>query len=212
MIMCRIKEDSKMINKRNGFLKLGIALLVLALNVWLVGCSPGTPAVPPSATSGPTPLILPPGTPSRSTEAMQMITFKSLAQGESLTAELESPTLFVASSAAEAARFTRWLDDTDVITRIQEVDFNSAWVVAVFAGKMGSSGYSITIKKIGIVPQTVELVVEITKPAPGQNVSDVISYPYHIVLLPRERLKVTPGTIWSVYTQEGALLTQLNYP
>jgi hypothetical protein len=199
-----------MINKRNGFLNLGIALSVLAL---LVGCSPSTPAAPRSATSGPTPFTPPPVIQSRPSQTMQTLMFKSLAQGDSFTAALESPTLFVASSAAEAASFTQWLDDNDVITRIQEVDFNSAWVIAVFAGQVGSSGYSITIKQISLVQGALELIVEITRPDPGQYVVlDVISYPYHIVLLPRDNLNVTPGTIWSVYTQEGTLLTQRNYP
>jgi hypothetical protein len=48
-------------------------------------------------------------------------------------------------------------------------------------------------------------------PANAQ-VEDVVSYPYHIILVPRDQLPMAPGTIWAVYDAEGSLLVETRYP
>jgi hypothetical protein len=143
---------------------------------------------------------------------MSTIPFESLAQGESYTAQLENPTLFVVSNAAEADRFTQWLNDPEIAQQIQTVDFNTTYVVAIFRGKVGSSSYGIAIQEISTTPGTVQLRVNLTQPAPNQNVSDVITYPYHIVSVSREKLPIAPETTWSVYDSEGKLLVQTKSP
>jgi len=117
-----------MIEERNSLLEVRFVLLVLALSGWLmglVGCSPGTPAALPSVTPGPTSSAVPVVTQSGPTETMRTIALESLDQGNSYTAELENPTIFVAGSIDEAAHFTGWLNDADVTERIREVDFNT---------------------------------------------------------------------------------------
>lgn len=48
----------------------------------------------------------------------------------------------------------------------------------------------------------------LTDPASDRAVSTVIAYPYHIVLVPRQKLPVAPGTMWSLYNSEDKLLVQ----
>lgn len=175
----------------------------------LVGCHPSILALPQVATSVSLPsskLMTPAKLPD-----MVNIPFDNLAQGDSYTAEVEIPTLFVATNAAQATRFTQWLNNTDITNQIQAVDFNTTWVVAVFRGQVGSSGYGITVEEISTAPKTVQIKVNVTEPAPDRVVSTVISYPYHIILIPREKLRVAPGIIWSVQTIGGKLLVQ-TYP
>lgn len=143
---------------------------------------------------------------------MSTIAFESLTQGNSYTAGLEQPTLFVASNVTEATRFTQWLNDPNITQRIQAVNFDATYIVAVFRGQVGSSGYGITIQQINTAAGTVKLSVSLTAPPPDRLVSTVIAYPYHIILVPREKLPLSPGTSWSAYTLEGKLLVQTKYP
>lgn len=148
----------------------------------------------------------------RSPKTVTTIPFESLAQGDSYTAELQTPTLFIAGNASQADRFIRFLNDPAIAQRIQAIDFNTTWVVSVFRGQVASSGYGITIEEISTAPGTVRLRVNLTDPAYGQNVSDIIAYPYHAVLVPKDRIPQTPGTNWAVYTLEGKLLVRTHYP
>lgn len=197
---------SKMIN-----LKRSLVLLGLLLSGGLVGGNSGISNIPHSET----PNSLPSSSPVNQTRVPKTrptIPFESLIQGDSYTAGLENPTLFVASNAAEAARFTQLLNKTEVTKRIQTIDFNSTYIVAVFRGQVGSSGYGIAIQQISTAAGTVQLTVSLTNPPSDRLVSTVIAYPYHIVLVPREKLNLTPGTNWSVSTSEGKLLVQTKYP
>ena len=155
--------------------------------------------------------------PSSSTQPRQPITmhavvFESIAQGNSFIAEVETPTLLIANSVNETTNFTKWLHDIDITSQLRKTNFNTHLVIAVFSGKKGSSGYSITINEIFTALKEVMLVVNLIKPEPGQRVQEVITYPYHIILLPKNDLQITPGTIWNVYSSEGVLLTKTIYP
>ena len=96
--------------------------------------------------------------------------FKDLSQGDAYTATLERPTLFVAGSAEEATPFLGWLNDSEAERRIQGVDFNTTWVIAVFRGVVGSAGYGIGIEDVEFVGKTVQLKVNLTDPDPEQMV------------------------------------------
>lgn len=137
----------------------------------------------------------------------QGTTFSSLARGDSYTAGLENPTLFIAGSLAETNRFSEWLEE-NVSSRLREVDFDAYWVAAVFSGMTGSSGYGVAVQEVNQVAGQVQLTVDLTEPAPDEMFLTVIAYPYHIVLIPREKVAVAPQTVWAVYTAGGTLLTQ----
>ncbi len=138
--------------------------------------------------------------------------FKDLDQGDAYTARLETPTLFVAGSVDETAAFIGWLNDAGAVRRIQGVDFNTTWVIAVFRGMVGSAGYGIEVKDVQFIGETVQLKVNLTDPDPDQMVAQVISYPYHIITAPKEFLPIAEGTTWSVSTSEGRMLTRTRYP
>ncbi len=193
-------------------LKVAPILLGLVLIGWLVACSSQAPEVPPAATPGLTSPVLQPSPTPDPPEAMHTVTFDSLGQGDSVTAGLVDPTLFVAGSPEEADRFTDLLDDSAAARRIQQLDFDTVWVVAVFSGVKGSSGYGITVQEVSAGPTTVGLTVNLTGPAPDQAASPVESNPYHVIVLPREGLPEAPRTTLIVHTSEGTLLVHRTYP
>jgi hypothetical protein len=232
MIM-RIIEKDEMTVKQLGLhrvvLVLIFILLLVVLGVWLVGCSPEQSGILPLATSAPTSIsgastsipitptaVIPVVTQSTPNETMHKIVFENLAQGDSYIANLKTPTLFVADNEDDASRLTKLLHEglerDNVIREIQQVDFATTWVVAVFRGGVGSSGYDIAVQKVSLTSNTVQVVINLTDPAPDQNVSAIESYPYHIILISKEQLPVAPRTLWAMYTSDGRLLAQITYP
>ncbi len=171
-----------------------------------------TPATATLMVTTPSPAsVTLPATQSSLEETTNEITFQSLNQGDSYTARLEVPALFIAGNIEETNHFSGWLE-ADTAVRVQGIDFEDSLVVAVFQGKMGSSGYGIAVQKVELTSNTVQIFVNLTKPLPDQKVSDVISYPYHIILLPRPKLHFVPGMTWTISTMEGEILSQSKYP
>ena len=147
-----------------------------------------------------------------STVKTDSLSFETLARGDSYTAELVEPRLVVVSNSSDASRLARLLDEPQLARRIRLVDFERVWIVGIFRGQMGSTGYGIVIQEISIAQEKVRLRVNFTDPAPALNVSDVITYPYHIVVLARENFQPTPQTTWRVHTPDGKLLLQVINP
>jgi hypothetical protein len=180
-----------------------ICIAALALLGGLaVGCGAAGPAPAPTAAPGE-------GKP---------VAFDSLDRGDSTIAGLDAATLrstasavFVAGSPAEAAQFAAWLTASGA-ARLEAVDWNAAWVVALFRGRVGSSGYGITVRSVGQVPGELRLTAQLTDPAPDQNVLTVESYPYDVILVPRQGLEVASATTWSAYDSEGMLIAQNRVP
>jgi hypothetical protein len=135
------------------------------------------------------------------------IQFETLDSGESMIANLEKPALFVASNVTETTRFTGLLD-SNVANRIEEVDFSKAAVIAIFRGLEGSSGYGIAVQEVRL-NRGVEIIVELSEPHAEQAVRPVDSFPYQIILIQKDKLPVDSGTGWTVYTQDGIMLTRV---
>ncbi|MHA1213942.1 MAG: protease complex subunit PrcB family protein [Candidatus Hodarchaeales archaeon] len=68
---------------------------------------------------------------------------------------------------------------------IPKVDFYSYFVVAVFQGEKGSSGYDIKITNIEFSTTTFRVYVREQEPCSDCMVLDVMTYPYHIIVVPR---------------------------
>ncbi len=70
---------------------------------------------------------------------------------------------------------------------LPEVDFQKQMVVAVFAGTKPTGGYSIRIRDIRHDAKADKLLifVEETSPPPGSITIQVLTQPYHMVLIPK---------------------------
>jgi hypothetical protein len=123
--------------------------------------------------------------------------------------ELEQPRVFVADNLSEAERFTRWFTSPEAVAPVQAVDFDSAWVVAVFQGfNPYGDLLTTTVKEVRKLPGTVQLIVEIIEP---QSSSQTVTHPYHVISIPRQALPEAKGT-WVAYRTDGTLLAQTTYP
>jgi len=118
--------------------------------------------------------------------AMHAVAFVDLAGGESSTAG--APRLHVASNAKQAAELAKRVDRPDLTARLAKVDLRRCKVIGIFAGPMPSSGHRLEVKDVQVDRDTVRITVALIRPSPEQMVSDVISYPYAIVALPRSAL------------------------
>lgn len=162
----------------------------------------GGPAAPPPAGGQP------PAPSARPAPAATAVAFTPLASGAAYTADLAAPALLLAATAAQAARLARLTGQPEVEERLAAVDFAASRVLGVFAGPMGSSGHGIAVAAIHAGRDAVQVSVVLSQPRPGQNVADVITYPYAIVAVPRAALPPSAATQWSVVTADGRRLVE----
>jgi hypothetical protein len=119
--------------------------------------------------------------------------------------------LFVVGTAAEIEPFGHWLGDAVLLARLQQVDYRTTVVVAAFAGPRPSTGYAITIQAGAWQGDEVRLTAVETAPAPGQAVLEVITYPFHLVAIPREVLPTQPLR-WRLLDPAGQVLAETCWP
>jgi hypothetical protein len=130
---------------------------------------------------------------------MRAVPFLDLASGESSAAG--EPKLHVAATARQRAALARATDRPDLAARLEAPDLRDHTVVGVFAGPMPSSGHGVSVKKVEAGAGTVRITVQLTRPRPGQNVNDVITFPYTVVAVPASQLP--HRATWSVTGTQG---------
>lgn len=138
--------------------------------------------------------------------------FRTLAQGDSYTANQKTPLLLLAQSPSELRAIADLINDPETTQKLLEADLSKGLVVAVFRGVVGSSGYDIAIQSIQWAGDKALVTVELTDPAPDQMNADVISFPYHAVQTSLDPASLAPDMLWTVLTADGELLTTTQYP
>jgi hypothetical protein len=127
------------------------------------------------------------------------VPFLDLAGGESSVAG--EPKLHVAGSARQRAALARAADRPELAARLTAPDLRDHTVLGVFAGPMPSSGHGVSVEKVEAGAGTVRITVKLTRPQPGQNVNDVITFPYAVVAVPASQLP--HRATWSVTGTQG---------
>ncbi|HEY9839983.1 MAG: protease complex subunit PrcB family protein [Candidatus Sericytochromatia bacterium] len=84
---------------------------------------------------------------------------------------------------------TLWQQHTSVLDTPPTVDFNSQSVLAVFAGEKPTGGFTATITSVKQLNKTLTVTYKVTAPAPDAIVTQVITYPAHIVSIPLSKQK-----------------------
>lgn len=77
------------------------------------------------------------------------------------------------------AAWNEWVDEQKESPRLKLQDASNRIVIALFAGKKGSGGYTITAESIHQIDQT--LVVTIHETSPDGVAATVITHPYEII-------------------------------
>ena len=70
---------------------------------------------------------------------------------------------------------------------MKQVDWQSEQIVVIFAGQHPSGGYGIDIRRIANIDiQRLQVEAKVTKPAPGQIVTQALTTPYVILKMQRQ--------------------------
>lgn len=78
-----------------------------------------------------------------------------------------------------------------IIIPAPPLDFTQKYVIAVFAGRKSSGGFTIEIKNVIRGEKSVEVQVEEVSPGNKCGVTAAFSVPYHIATIDKTELKVT---------------------
>ncbi len=101
---------------------------------------------------------------------------KTIAEGAN--SKIETPFIFV---ARDAKTFELLKNSVENLPAVSEIDFTKTAVVAAFAGTKNTGGYSLAIKQTG-----ENFSVELLSPPPGAMVTESLTSPYKITLVPVE--------------------------
>jgi hypothetical protein len=138
-------------------------------------------------------------------QAPGAVPLTSLAQGDVRGARPAAPALVIVASVGELERLAAWLADPALLARLRTIDYTTTLVVAALVGPRPSSGHVLAIQSALLDGDTVRLVVTETAPTPEQPVLDVITYPYHLVTVPRAVLPAGPLR-WELVDTAGQTL------
>ncbi len=115
-------------------------------------------------------------TPEKSASTPEKSNLKTLA--ESSNGEFTKPFIFVARTKETYAQMQEMAENLPSAT---EIDFNKSAVVAAFAGTKNTGGYSVEIKESG-----GKISVKVASPPPDAMVTEALTMPFKIVLVPLE--------------------------
>lgn len=89
-----------------------------------------------------------------------------------------------------AEAFTElWRQHTGSLDAPPTVDFGQQTVLAAFAGEKPTGGYSTVITAVTLLDKTLTVRYKVNAPAPGTPVTQIITYPAHIVSIPLSQSK-----------------------
>ena len=66
-----------------------------------------------------------------------------------------------------------------------DVDFSQQMAVVALMGRQATAGYDIQVTEVRDTGKYTSVYVQQTTPVPGSVVAQVVTYPYHIVLVPK---------------------------
>lgn len=89
-----------------------------------------------------------------------------------------------------AEAFTElWRQHTGALDAPPTVDFGQQTVLAAFAGEKPTGGYSTVITSVTLLDKTLTVRYKVNAPASGTPVTQIITYPAHIVSIPLSQNK-----------------------
>lgn len=94
--------------------------------------------------------------------------------------ENREPRLIVISRPEEASNLNEWIAD-ETNKKLQEVDYDQHFALAVFQGWKPSAGYSVEVKRVTQLGNTVNVYVQFHEPKPDEGKADIETSPYQLV-------------------------------
>jgi hypothetical protein len=81
-----------------------------------------------------------------------------------------------------------------------------------FWGPNPSTGYALAIDNFSVSGKEVRLTAKLSPPPAGAAQSDVMTFAYHAVTVPKAAVEQLSGTTWSLYDTQGNLLAKATLP
>jgi hypothetical protein len=121
----------------------------------------------------------------QSTGQVTSVAFTELAKGEQSSVSTRENYLITTPEQLKAL----W-DLLNTSTPLPSVDFDTSQVIAVFAGKEPSAGYTITVTKVADASLRM-VTIQTATPGPSCTAAQVVTTPYQVLLLPKTPLTLT---------------------
>lgn len=112
---------------------------------------------------------------------------------------LPVPGFFVASSPGELRG-----------AGLSGVNFDRDLVVAVSMGEQTSGGYEMRISRMYQSGSEVTVVVDVERPSPGAVTTMVLTYPGHVVKVPKSRVRAGEPITFRFVTADGQELATVH--
>lgn len=140
--------------------------------------------------------------------ATSSATVRSVAQGRSLSEGSTEASIVLATGPDTLGALVGAGDPQQVAA----VDLTSDVLVGLFVGRRPRGGYGVTIEKVVPTATGACVIARLTAPSPGSDAIDVETYPYHVIAVPRDQVPLTPGTVWTAISQDGAPIAETVVP
>jgi hypothetical protein len=128
--------------------------------------------------------------------------FAVLVKGALVGAQPLSSTIYVASSTQDLTAFAEYLT-VEHKQMLSNIDFSNSVVIAVFAKTGEAHNDLIMVQKLVVEPSQLSVVVE---PIPDQNVSEMTTASYEVVVVARTALSAPLPTDWVLLDSQGQML------
>jgi hypothetical protein len=102
--------------------------------------------------------------------------------------EAETPAIVVVARADDVSTLVGWVS-ADAKTRLETIDYDEQFALAVFQGSKITGGYNVEVDRIARLGHTVNVYAQFHEPRPDDQRTDVITSPYHLVLVERVDLR-----------------------
>lgn len=159
---------------RDLLIIIGMCIAAIAVGTWLYFYVPFTEFASPQPTEikeASAEVVVPESTP---------VSFVEIAHGSNATG-ITVRKNYAIYSADEFAKIWKQTGSTQ---KIPTVDFTKNYVIAVFAGTVSTSGYSISVVDVTDTQDSRSVGVHISKPGKGCVVTEAQSHPYQIIIVP----------------------------
>lgn len=134
--------------------------------------------------------------------------------------ETTEPGIRMVTSAEEIDALNGWIS-VEAQAQLQNVNYEQYVVLAVFQGLKPTTRYSVEIKRITRLGDTVNVHVQFQEPKPNEMSGDAITSPYHVVQMQKvgewgqdityQLVEMSPSSLSDIATQVAASPT-LNAP
>ena len=104
--------------------------------------------------------------------------------------ELVAASTHALSRASNEVRRTNATRELCAALKIKDIDWNKQMVLVASLGELSTGGYSITISGAKLDKGVLKVSYKSKSPGPDEPVTQAITYPSHVVLVPMHKGKI----------------------